>query len=62
MFRFAILIDNGESPQTFSAQQVIPDLLFHSDYRYLIAALLLLLTALCQTFFSSGAGGNWGVP
>ena len=45
MFRAALQANNG-SVQSFTAQRMIPALLFHSDYYYLAAALVAMLLAL----------------
>jgi hypothetical protein len=46
MFRAALRVGNGTEPQSFIARRTIPALVFHSDERYLTAALILILLAL----------------
>jgi Protein of unknown function (DUF3176) len=51
MFRAALRVGNGTETQTFTAQRSSPALLFHSDYRYLAAALAVMLFALLAVIF-----------
>ena len=51
MFRAALSASNGTVVQTFTAQRTIPALFFHSDCRYLAAALAITLPALLVVFF-----------
>jgi hypothetical protein len=46
MFRAALRAGNGTEVQTFMAQRTSQALLFHSEYRYLAAALAVMLLAL----------------
>jgi hypothetical protein len=51
MFRAALREGNGTETQTFTARRTSPALLFHSEYRYLAAALAVLLLALLAVLF-----------
>lgn len=51
MFRAALLASNGTASQTFTAQRTKPTLVFHSDYGFLAAALVLTLLALFFVLF-----------
>jgi hypothetical protein len=51
MFRAALRAGNGTDVQTFRAQRTSPALLFHSEHRYLAAALAVMLLALLAVLF-----------
>jgi hypothetical protein len=51
MFRAVLRAGNGTEVQTFIAQRTSPALLFHSDLRYLAAAIVVMLLALVAVSF-----------
>jgi hypothetical protein len=51
MFRSALSAGNGTEPQIFIAQRTNPALVFQSEYRYLAAALAVILLALLAMLF-----------
>jgi hypothetical protein len=62
MFRAALRVGNGIDVQTFTVQRTGPALLFHSDYRYLAAAMVVTLLALLVVIFLLWGWRDLGRP
>jgi hypothetical protein len=62
MFRAALRAGNATETQTFTARRTNTTLIFHSEYRYLAAALAVMLVALLAVLFLSWGWWELGRP